>query len=128
MWYSQCVYIITESSDVCNECENTEKKSFCSTSSCGRGACCGAERQSPNAVILHLEPEQSIGESEQVLLPALAASLYKDGTLSLGAAAQLSKMGLSPFADHLSSLGVEIVGEDETTESEQGDLNRWLAP
>ncbi|MBT3307897.1 MAG: prevent-host-death protein [Gammaproteobacteria bacterium] len=82
----------------------------------------------PNAVILHLEPEQSIGESEQVLLPALAASLYKDGTLSLGAAAQLSKMGLSPFADHLSSLGVEIVGEDETTESEQGDLNRWLAP
>ncbi|MBT4034790.1 MAG: prevent-host-death protein [Candidatus Marinimicrobia bacterium] len=80
----------------------------------------------PNAVILHLEPEQSIGESEQALLPALAASLYKDGTLSLGAAAQLSKMGLSSFAGHLSSLGVEVVGKDETTEKEQGDLARWL--
>ena len=39
---------------------------------------------------------------------------------------QLSKMGLSSFAGHLSSLGVEVVGKDETTEKEQGDLARWL--
>ena len=82
----------------------------------------------PNAVILHLEPEQSVGESAQMLFPALAASLYKDGTLSLGAAAQLSKMGLSSFVNHLSSLGIEIVVEDETTGKEQKDLSRWLVP
>ena len=80
----------------------------------------------PNAVIFHLETEQGVDESSQLLLPALAASLYKDGVLSLGGAAQLSKMGLSSFVQHLSSLGIEIVGRDETTDQEQEDLGRWL--
>ncbi len=80
----------------------------------------------PNAVILHLEQEQSVGESESTLFPALAASLYKEGTLSLGAAAQLSRMGLSSFVQHLSSLGIDIVGEDETTAEETRELGPWL--
>jgi predicted HTH domain antitoxin len=79
----------------------------------------------PNAVILHLD--KSLIETERSLRPALAATLYKDGSLSLGAAAKLSALPLTEFVRHLAGLGIEIVKQDETTGQEVKDLGKWLA-
>ncbi|MEA3291551.1 MAG: UPF0175 family protein [Pseudomonadota bacterium] len=79
----------------------------------------------PNALIVHLD--KSITDGKQAVRPALAASLFKDGTLSLGAACRLSGMPMSDFLAHLSRLGIEVVVHDETTDHEASDLDRWLA-
>ncbi len=44
----------------------------------------------PNAVIVHLD--KTLVDAEQSVRPSMAASLFKDGTLSLGAASRLSGM------------------------------------
>ena len=60
--------------------------------------------------------------------PALAASLYSDGSVrSLGKAAKISGLSLSEFVSHLGSLGIEIVRHDEITSNEPGDVTPWLA-
>lgn len=79
----------------------------------------------PNALIVHLDT--SLLEAEQSVRPALAAALFKDGTLSLGGAARLSGMATSAFLQYLGELGIEVVRLDETTEHEAADLDRWLA-
>ncbi|WP_457676691.1 UPF0175 family protein [Thiolapillus sp.] len=78
----------------------------------------------PNALIVHLD--KSLFEAEQSVRPALAASLFKDGTLSLGAAARLSGMALSGFVEFLGELGIEVVRPDETTGHEEKDLTAWI--
>ena len=50
------------------------------------------------------------------------ATLYKDKTLPLGAAARLSSLPLTQFVDHLSGLGIDIVQMDETTGQEIKDI------
>ncbi len=79
----------------------------------------------PNALIVHLDKTGM--DSEQAFRPAIAASLYKDKTLSLGAAARLSKLSLTQFVDHLASLGIDVVRMDETVEQETRDMSAWLA-
>jgi predicted HTH domain antitoxin len=79
----------------------------------------------PHAVLLHLE--RSLAETEGALRPALAAALYRDGVLSLGAAANLSGMVLGDFVSHLGALGIDIVRPDETTAKESADLSTWLS-
>ena len=79
----------------------------------------------PNALIIHLD-KSGMG-NEQVFRPAIAATLYKDKTLSLGAAARLSGLSLAQFVDHLSGLGIDLVQMDETTEQEIRDIGAWLA-
>jgi len=79
----------------------------------------------PNALIIHLDAS-NMG-NEQLFRPAIAASLYKDKTLSLGASARLSGLSLSQFVEHLSSLGVDVVQMDETTDQETKDLGARLA-
>ncbi len=78
----------------------------------------------PNALIFHLN--NSVSETEKELKPALAASLYKKGVLSLGGAAKVSGLPLSTFVQHLASLGIEIVQADETTGQEVPDISSWL--
>jgi len=58
--------------------------------------------------------------------PALAASLYKDGGVSLGKAAKISGLPLSESVEHLGSLGIGVVRQDETTDRETGDVTAWL--
>ncbi len=77
----------------------------------------------PDAVLLHLET--TLAETEQSLRPALAAVLYRDGVMSLGAAAKLSDLALGDFMEHLASLDIDIVRQDETTERE-ADIDAWL--
>lgn len=79
----------------------------------------------PNALIVHLN--QSIAETSQVMRPALAASLFKDGVLSLGAATRLSGLAMQDFLGHLGDLGIDVVSPDETTPLETVDLDPWLA-
>jgi predicted HTH domain antitoxin len=79
----------------------------------------------PNALIVHLN--KTITEGDKSVRPALAASLFKDGTLSLGAAVRTSGMPMSAFVSFLSELGIDVVRLDETTDQEVRDLNKWLA-
>ena len=78
----------------------------------------------PDAVLLNLET--TLAQSEQSLRPALAAVLFRDKVLSLGAATQLSGLSLVDFIQHLDSLEIEIVKADETLEQETKDLSAWL--
>ncbi len=79
----------------------------------------------PNAVLLHLDA--SLTEAEQGLRPALAAGLFRDGLLSLGAASKMSGLALADFIRHLGSLGIDVAAPDETTAHERQDLSAWLA-
>jgi len=79
----------------------------------------------PNALIVHLD--KSLTDAQQSVRPALAAALFKDGTLSLGGAARLSGMTMQAFLHHLAELGIDVVRCDETTGRETSDLNQWLA-
>jgi len=78
----------------------------------------------PNALIVHLD--KSITDGEQSVRPALAAALFKDGTLSVGAATRLSAMPMQAFLVYLGELGIDIVRPDETTDVEEKDLGQWL--
>jgi predicted HTH domain antitoxin len=79
----------------------------------------------PNALIVHLD--KSVTDGEQSIKPVLAATLFKDGTLSLGGATRLSGMPMQTFVKYLAELGVDVVRPDETTDSEVSDLSQWLA-
>lgn len=78
----------------------------------------------PDAVLLHLD--KSLTETEKSLRPALAAVLFREGVLSLGAAAKLSSLTLVDFIQHLDDLGIEIVKADETVDQEARDVRAWL--
>ena len=79
----------------------------------------------PNALIVHLDC--SVIDAEQSVKPALAAALFKDGTLSLGGATRLSGMPMEAFLGYLADLGIDVVRRDETTDREAADIGAWLA-
>ena len=79
----------------------------------------------PDALLVHLD--KSLTETEAGVRPALAASLYRDGSASLGKAAKISGLSLSEFISHLGSLGIDIVRPDETTDHETRDVSAWLS-
>ena len=79
----------------------------------------------PDALLIHLS--KSLKETELGLRPALAANLYKEGLVSLGKAAKISALSLSDFINHLGSLGIEIVTQNETTDNEVNDISAWLS-
>ena len=73
-----------------------------------------------------MHPGKSLIETEAGMRPALAASLYRGGSVSLGKAAKISGLSIGEFVEHLGSLGIEIVQPDETTNSETGDVSASL--
>ena len=79
----------------------------------------------PNALIFNLKT--SLGDINEQLKPALAASLFKARVLSLGAAAQISGLSLSEFIDHLTQLDVDVVVADKQTGKEMEILDTWLS-
>lgn len=79
----------------------------------------------PNAVLLNLKT--SLGEFDGQLKPALAASLFKDRVMSLGAAAKISGLSLSEFIDHLAQLDIDLVMPDQQTPKELDVLASWLS-
>ena len=79
----------------------------------------------PNALLLNLKC--SIAETSEQLKPALAASLFKDRVLSLGAAAKISGLSLSEFIEHLTQLDIDLVIPDAQTAQELDTLDTWLS-
>ena len=75
----------------------------------------------PDALLVHLDG--SLTATEAGIRPALAASLYREGCLSLGRAATVAGLSVSDFVSHLGSLGIDIVREDEATSHEAGDVS-----
>ena len=63
----------------------------------------------------------------QQLKPALAASLFKDQVISLGAAAKVSGLNLSDFIAHLTALDIDIVVPDAHTITEMATVDTWLS-
>ena len=76
-------------------------------------------------LLVHLDG--SLTATEAGIRPALAASLYREGCLSLGRAAAVSGLSVSDFVSHLGSLGIDVVRQDETTRHETGDVSAWLS-
>ncbi|TPQ24244.1 hypothetical protein C2U68_20795 [Methylomonas koyamae] len=79
----------------------------------------------PNALLFNLKT--SLGDINEQLKPALAASLFKDRVLSLGAAAQVSGLSLSEFIEHLTQLDIDLVEADQQTGKEMQTLDSWLS-
>lgn len=79
----------------------------------------------PNAMILNIK--NSLGGIGEQLKPALAASLFKDRVLSLGAAAQINGLSLSEFIEHLTQLDIDLVVPDKQTAKELETLDSWLS-
>ena len=79
----------------------------------------------PNALLFNLKT--SLGDINEQIKPAIAASLFKDRVLSLGAAAQVSGLSLSEFIDHLSQLDIDLVVADQQTAKEMAILDAWLS-
>ena len=78
----------------------------------------------PAALLVHLEPSEM---EAQAVRPALAADVYRNGCVSLSLAAKISGLPLAEFIVHLGTLGIEIVGPDETTDGEVEDAHPWLS-
>ena len=79
----------------------------------------------PNALLLNLKT--TLCEFDDQLKPALAASLFKDRVMSLGAAAKISGLSLSEFIDHLAQLDIDLVLPDQQTAKEIDILDAWLS-
>lgn len=79
----------------------------------------------PDSLLVHLD--ETLSRTETGLRPALAASLYREGLMSLGKASKLSSLSMSDFIRHLGHLGIEIARVDETTSHEAKDLSAWLS-
>lgn len=79
----------------------------------------------PNALIVHMD--NSFTETTQSVKPALAAALFKDGVVSLGAAVRVSGTPMQYFLNYLEELGIDVVCPDETTQHETPNLDQWLA-
>ena len=78
----------------------------------------------PDALLVYLDAS-NLG-SDRSIKPALAAALFRDQVLSLGAAAKLSALPLGDFVRYLDELGIDLVGLDETTDHEATALDTWL--
>ncbi len=78
----------------------------------------------PNALLVHLNAAMLAADPN--LKPALAAALFKDSVLSLGAAARISGLSIGEFLGHLSELGIDVVAPDETTDLDTPSLDQWL--
>ena len=78
----------------------------------------------PDSLLVHLD--ESLTNTETGVRPALAASLYREGCVSLGKATQASGLSVSDFIDHLGSLGIDVVRQDETTPQEASGTVRML--
>ena len=82
------------------------------------------KRHEPEAVLVHLSDDSLL--SEPGLRQAIATSLFRDGSLSLGLAAKLSGLGVAEFIDHVSRLGVPVVaGTADTVRQDIETIEAW---
>lgn len=83
------------------------------------------KRDTPNAVLVHLDQEKLLGAPGIRL--ALATALFRDGNLPIGRAAKIAKLTLVDFIQHLSRLGIPVVqGTPEDVEKDEAAITTWL--
>ena len=83
-------------------------------------------RHQPEAVLVHLSDNSLL--SEPGMRRALATSLFRDGSLSLGLAAKFAGLAVAEFIDHVSKLGIPVVsGTVETVQNDTESVERWRA-
>lgn len=76
------------------------------------------------ALLVDLSDDSSL--SEPGVRQAVAASLFRDGSLSLGLAARFSGLGVAGFIDHVSRLGIPVVaGTAETVRKDVETVEAW---
>jgi len=82
-------------------------------------------RDQPEAVLVHLSDDSLLGEPGVRL--AIAADLYKGGSISLGRAAKVAGMALAEFMQEMGRAGVPIVrGNARTLREDVSNLEAWL--
>ena len=64
-------------------------------------------RDRPEALIVHLGDDSLL--EDVGVRRALAAALYRDGSLSLGRGARLADLAVAEFIQHLSRLGIPVI-------------------
>lgn len=81
-------------------------------------------RDQPEAVLFHLDDEGLLGEPGVRL--ALAVTLYRNESLSIGRAAKIAGMPLVDFMQHLSDQGIPVIrGNAKTLREELKNLEAW---
>lgn len=82
------------------------------------------EKDHPEAIIFHLDDGTLLSESG--VRPAIAATLFKEGHISLGRAAKIAEMALAEFIPYLGSKGIPaITGTAEDFDKDLEALRRW---
>ena len=64
-------------------------------------------RREPEAVLIHLSDDSLLSESG--IRQAIATSLFRERSLSLGLAAKYAGLGVAKFIEHVSRLGIPVV-------------------
>ena len=83
-------------------------------------------RDTPEAVLMHLEDDELLGRPGVRL--ALATALFRDGNLAIGRAARLAGMTTAEFIQHLSRQGIAIVaGSGDDVRRDSDTLDAWLS-
>ena len=81
-------------------------------------------RDHPEAVLFHLDDEGLLGEPGVRL--ALATSLYKNDSVSLGRGAKIAEVALEEFMQHVSRQGIPIIkGNASTVREDVKNLKAW---
>src|SRR5262249_48011104 len=70
-------------------------------------------RDEPEALLIHLNDDALLAEPG--VRRALATSLYRDQSLSLGQAARFAGLPLAEFLQHVSRLGIPVIRGTATT-------------
>ena len=81
------------------------------------------KRRRPEALLLHVDDAALAEPSVRV---ALATSLYRDESMSLGRAAELSGLALTDFIEHVSQQGIDVVRGTDTVREDVEAMQAWL--
>ena len=83
-------------------------------------------RDQPEAVLFHLSEDGLLGEPGMRL--AIAADLYKSGSISLGRAAKIAGMVLADYIQQMGHAGVPVIrGNAKTLREELKNVKAWRA-
>jgi predicted HTH domain antitoxin len=85
-------------------------------------------RDKPDALLLHLDESKM---SLPGVKMALATALFRDGSLPVGRAARIADMALVEFIQHLSRIGIPVIGGTDIEQRAQlnadiAALDQWL--
>lgn len=83
------------------------------------------KRNRPEALLVHLSDDSLLAEPG--IREAVATALYRSRSLSLGRAAEISRLPVAEFMQHVSRLGIPIVGGSAASLREDvGAISQWM--